>query len=111
MRRWIFTVVMAVAAGFVGTARAEHYDVFVLAGQSNMDGRAKVGELTGDLAKWKEAQVDVLLAYSNSGTKGKLLSTDGWVKLAPGYSVAPARPRQEKLPGGTFGPEIGFGKT
>ncbi|MGN6366933.1 MAG: sialate O-acetylesterase [Phycisphaerae bacterium] len=92
-------------------ARAEHYDLFLLAGQSNMDGRAKVAALTGDLAHWKKPQPDVIIAYSNSGTRtGHILSAD-WTPLIPGYSVRTGKPPIDKIPGETFGPEVAFGRT
>jgi iduronate 2-sulfatase len=106
-----FVISLIAILAFITPARAEHYDIFLLAGQSNMDGRGKVSDLTGELASWKKEQPDVLFAYSNSGTRGKQLASDGWIKLAPGYSVRPGKPKVEKLPGDTFGPEIGFGRT
>jgi iduronate 2-sulfatase len=93
-----------------GAAHAEHYDVFILAGQSNMDGRAKVADLTGPLATWAAPQKDVELCYSDSSQRGKVLSSAGWVALQPGFSVAPGS-KLEKLPGKTFGPEVSFGRT
>ncbi len=105
------TLVLVALLAFITPARAAHYNVFILAGQSNMDGRAKVSDLTDDLASWKKEQPGILFAYSNSGTKGKLLASDGWIKLAPGYSVRPGSPKIEKLPADTFGPEVSFGRT
>ena len=81
-----------------------------MAGQSNMDGRAKTADLKDDLARWKKEQRDVVIAYSNSGTKGKRLFAP-WTALAPGYSVRPGKPPVERLPGETFGPEVSFGRT
>jgi iduronate 2-sulfatase len=106
------TIFLAVSAfcAFVMPVRAEHYDLFIMAGQSNMDGRAKTADLKEDLARWKVEQRDVIIAYSNSGTKGKRLFQP-WTPLMPGYSVRPGKPPVERLPGETFGPEVSFGRT
>jgi hypothetical protein len=36
-----------------------NYDVYLGAGQTNMDGRRRVSELTNTLAKWSQPQPDV----------------------------------------------------
>ena len=40
----------------LATARAEQYEIFLLAGQSNMDGRGAVKDLTDDLAQYAKAE-------------------------------------------------------
>ncbi|MCZ2342377.1 MAG: sialate O-acetylesterase [Bacteroidales bacterium] len=90
--------------------RADHYDVFLIGGQSNCDGRGKVAELTGPLAKWKQPQADVLITYSCSKLRGPILTSGGFVPLQPGYSVAPGSNKAKGLPSGTFGPEVSFGR-
>lgn len=104
--------VVACAAGFVSTSsvRADHYEVFVVAGQSNCDGRGKAAELTGPLAKWAKPQDDVLVAYSCSKLRGPVLTSDGFRPLQPGWSVAPGKGKPTKLPSNTFGPEVSFGR-
>jgi iduronate 2-sulfatase len=104
--QWVLAVVLLAVAG---AAHAAHYDLFLLAGQSNMDGRGATKDLVGPLAKWAEPQPDVLISYSNSGIRGPLLTSDGWMPLRPGYSVAPGKSVTE-LPSGTFGPEVAFGR-
>jgi hypothetical protein len=106
------TWVIACAAGLVcaDAARADHYEVFVVAGQSNCDGRGKASELTGELAKWAKPQADVLIAYSCSKLRGPVLTSDGFKPLQPGWSVAPGKNKPTKLPSGTFGPEVSFGR-
>lgn len=87
--------------------------VFILAGQSNMDGRGKKSELTGDLEKWAKPQADVRIAYSNSTIRGPYTS-GGFKPLEPGYSVPPGSNKlgdKYKLPAATFGPEVSFGRT
>ena len=91
-------------------AQADHYDVFVVAGQSNCDGRGKASELTGPLAKWAKPQNDVLIAYSCSNLRGPVLTSGGFKPLQPGWSVAPGKGKPTKLPSGTFGPEVSFGR-
>jgi iduronate 2-sulfatase len=97
-------------AGFAPVTLADHYEVFLVAGQSNGDGRGKASELTGPLAKWAKPQDDVLIAYSCSKLRGPVLASDGFQKLQPGWSVAPGKNRPTKLPSGTFGPEVSFGR-
>lgn len=90
--------------------RADHYEVFLVAGQSNCDGRGRAADLTGPLAKWAQPQNDVLIAYSCSKLRGPVLDSGGFQPLQPGWSVAPGKGRPAKLPSGTFGPEVSFGR-
>lgn len=77
----------------------ETADVVLLIGQSNMDGRGKVSELPAELSA---PSPTIRLFYRNPPA-----ASDGWVALAPGYSLAPgAKP---PVPGATFGAEISFG--
>ncbi|HEY0258194.1 MAG TPA: sialate O-acetylesterase [Candidatus Methylacidiphilales bacterium] len=93
-------------------ARAEHYDVFLLAGQSNMDGRGSKKQLVGPLAKWALPRPDILIAYSSSSLHGPVCSSGGWKPLEPGYSAPGGKQRDTVvLPGGSFGPEVSFGAT
>jgi len=91
---------------------AEHYRVFIFAGQSNMDGRGKKSDLTGSLAPFAKPRPDVLICYSNSTIRGPYTS-GGWKPLEPGYSVPPgtkqAHGDKYTMPAETFGPEVGFG--
>ena len=61
--------------------------VYILSGQSNMDGRGKASELAGDLARWAKPQPDVSIAYSNSTRRGPY-ATDGFVPLEASRSTA-----------------------
>jgi iduronate 2-sulfatase len=97
--------------GNASTARADHYEVFLVAGQSNCDGRGRAADLTGPLAKWSRPQEDVLIAYSCSKLRGPALDSAGFKPLQPGWSVAPGKKRPTTLPSGTFGPEVSFGRT
>jgi iduronate 2-sulfatase len=106
---------LSVLCGLAGLAtaapvRADHYEVFLVAGQSNCDGRGQAADLTGPLAKWAKPQDDVLIAYSCSKLRGPALDSGGFKPLRPGWSVAPGKNRPTKLPSGTFGPEVSFGR-
>lgn len=86
-----------------------HRDVFILAGQSNCDGRGLASELTGPLAEFAGPQPDVLIHYTNpSYTHSSRNLYQSWVTLRPGFSRAPGY--SGSLPSPTFGMEIGAAK-
>ncbi|MGI9475020.1 MAG: sulfatase-like hydrolase/transferase, partial [Rubripirellula sp.] len=89
-------LLVSLAVKAVGAA--ENYDVYLLAGQSNMDGRGLVSELSEDF----QAPVDQSIIFYRSVPR----SSDGWQELGPGFSVAPKY--KGELPSPTFGPELGF---
>lgn len=93
---------------FVGTAQAANFDVYLLAGQSNMDGRGNVSALSTPLSSPQAGQ---LIYYANPADPDEIGENTersaGWQTLAPGYSVGPGT-RGNALPGNTFGPEISF---
>jgi iduronate 2-sulfatase len=96
--------------GNAAAVRGDHYEVFLVAGQSNGDGRGRAADLTGPLAKWAKSQEDVLIAYSCSTLRGPALDSGGFRPLRPGWSVAPGKNRPTMLPSDTFGPEVSFGR-
>lgn len=73
-------------------------DVYLMAGQSNMDGRGKADNLT---EAQRQLFQDVVIYYRNPPH-----TTEGWKPLGPGYSIAPKY--KGGLPSPTFGPELGF---
>ncbi|MFK8113676.1 MAG: sialate O-acetylesterase, partial [Rubripirellula sp.] len=79
---------------------AETYDVYLLAGQSNMDGRGAISDLTPNDMQPSD---DAIIFYRNMPT-----SSDEWKPLAPGFSIPPKH--KTGLPSSTFGPELGFAK-
>ncbi len=79
-------------------ASALEYDVYLLAGQSNMDGRAKNKNLKP--SQLKSFQKTIIF-YRNPPH-----ISNGWKPLQPGFSVAPKQ--NPTIPSQTFGPEIGF---
>jgi iduronate 2-sulfatase len=87
--------------------RAEHYEVFLLAGQSNMDGRGEAYRLKGDLEKFARPLPNVAIVYGHA--EKTLTPTPQPVQ--PGFSIAPgnkARELQTEPAKKMFGPEIGF---
>ena len=86
------------------------YDVYLAAGQSNMDGRGSTSELTGDLASWNQPQTDVRVFYANPVNLDPLNPTynTGWQMLTPGFSVPPGF--SGTLPSTRFGPELAFAR-
>jgi len=80
-------------------AKGPHYIVYLLAGQSNMDGRGKVKDLHGPLEPYAKPLPGVLIHFSAGGLRRPLLQNEGFDPLHPGCSESPK----------TFGPELGFG--
>lgn len=84
------------------------YDIFLLVGQSNMDGRGPVAGLRGELEKFSQPRPEVKICYSIGGLHRPLRLSDGFEPLRPGCSGTP------KIAGGTpptntFGLEVSFG--
>ncbi|MCX7007983.1 MAG: hypothetical protein NTY53_12180 [Kiritimatiellaeota bacterium] len=92
------------------SVHAEHYEVFLLAGQSNMDGRGSKQDLVGALAKWAKPQSHVLINFRAGGLHRPLTLSHGFKPLEPGYSGTPGT-KPGGLPSATFGPEVAFGAT
>lgn len=90
----LFLTLIAISAGL----HADEFELYLLAGQSNMDGRGKVANLSEEQRKPSRRAI---IFYRNPPK-----SSDGWKPLAPGYSVAPGF--KGDLPSKTFGPELGF---
>lgn len=96
---------------------ADVFDVYIAAGQSNMDGRGLYTELSAaDLAAYGSVNPNIPLYYTNPGKEsdGTNGVHTGWVDLGPGYTVwtsnnlnytIPNRPLNEAR----FGPELSFG--
>ena len=106
--RNLILIAVCVLLGDVASAHARHFEVFLLAGQSNMDGRGNVKELTGDLFQYAIPRTDILIHFSAGGLHRPLTVSDGFKPLQPGYSGTPGN-KPNALPTGTFGPEVSFG--
>ncbi|BDS07073.1 hypothetical protein NT6N_21130 [Oceaniferula spumae] len=94
---WLFSMVASVALNPSLCSGAE-YEIYLLAGQSNMDGRGKTTNLTQDQ---RQPSDSILIFYQNPPH-----TSAGWKPLTPGFSIPPRF--KGKLPSPTFGPEIGF---
>lgn len=103
----LLTIILSM---LIAAVRAEQYEVFLLAGQSNMDGRGAKKDLVGELASYAKLQPDVLIAFAAGGLHRPLTMSRGFVPLEPGYSGTPGQ-KPGGLPTGTFGPELSFGST
>ncbi|TWT75238.1 sialate O-acetylesterase [Allorhodopirellula solitaria] len=91
-------LVVAILSASASLGAAEDYDVYLLAGQSNMDGRGLASQLSPE----QQAPIDQAIIYY----RNVLRSSDGWQQLGPGFSVPPRF--KGELPSPTFGPELGF---
>ena len=90
-------------------AKGVHYEVFLLAGQSNMDGRGKTADLTGELAKYAAPLPSVGITLSTGGLRRPLVLSKGVEPLQPGFTGTTGG--ATTLPSPQFGPELGFGHT
>lgn len=95
MRTFLLALLLLVPA-----LHAAEIDVYLLAGQSNMDGRGKTAELDATL---KEPLPQVPIWY-----RQPLADSAGWQPLAPGFSIPPNH--KGGLPGPTFGIELSFAR-
>ena len=88
-------------------AKGVHYELFLLAGQSNMDGRGKNADLTGELAQYAKPLPTVLISLSTGGLRRTLVLSKGFEPLQPGFTGTTGK--STTLPSSQFGPELGFG--
>jgi len=98
------------AYGYLGQpVPPKHYDVYLIAGQSNADGRGYNSALTGSLASYAGQQPGVKIFYANPINKDPVNPTwnTGWRTLEPGYSVIGT---VTSLPSTSFGFEVSLGK-
>lgn len=84
------------------------YDVYLIGGQSNMDGRGYNSDLIGTNSIWAQPQSGTLIYYANPVNLNATNPTynTGWQTLTPGFSVPPGF--SGALPSPRFGPEISF---
>lgn len=93
--RFGFTAGLALSLLLAATASAADYRVFLLAGQSNMDGRAATSSLPTSPVNLQAPQADV--RYYNGYSASNGYTNGAWTTLRPGSTQ--------------FGPEITFGRT
>ena len=91
---WVLTLLLLP----LGLAGAEEYDLYLLAGQSNMDGRG----LTEDLTEAQLSGLENAIIYYRNVS----IESEGWSPLQCGFSKPPKF--KGGIPAPTFGPEIGF---
>ena len=91
-------LLVALVLGSQSACVADHYDVYLLAGQSNMDGRGKAS----DLSELQQKPMEQAIIYYRNPP----FTSNGWRPLKPGYSRPPKF--KGELPSPTFGIEIGF---
>ena len=94
----LHTALACIVLSSLSVCVADDYDLYLLAGQSNMDGRGLASKLPQEL---KEPLDQAIIFYRSVPR-----TSDGWQQLAPGFSVPPKY--KGKLPSPTFGPELGF---
>jgi iduronate 2-sulfatase len=103
--------------GAVNPLRADVFDIYIAAGQSNMDGRGLKSDLVGPLAPYAAVQNNVLLHFTNprdpvdDSASRPTFSSGGWVPLEPGYAAQPGISGAATFPSTNFGPEVSFGRT
>lgn len=86
--------------------RASEYDVYLLAGQSNMDGYGRVAELPAEL---KKPQDDVMIYAGTSTPDNETNAAKGmWAKLQPGHGVGFKSDGKVNHYSDRFGVELGF---
>jgi iduronate 2-sulfatase len=90
--------IFSFAFSFTTRLAAADIDVYLLAGQSNMDGRGKTTEL--------DAALQAPMSNAQIWYRNPLADSMGWKPLAPGFSIPPGH--KTGLPGPTFGPELSF---
>jgi arylsulfatase A-like enzyme len=97
-------VLLAVLA-LAGSLHAEHYQVYLLGGQSNANGRADAAQLTTPLST---PQTDVRFYWHRSQTVSNVghIPEDTWTDLAPGSGHGNGAPVYAK----EFGSEVSFGR-
>ncbi len=90
----LFALVMVCSGDVMGA----EYDVYLFAGQSNIDGRCSADDLT----ELQRRPFENVVVYYRRPPH----TSDGWKALEPGYSIPPRY--SGGLPSVTFGPELGF---
>ncbi len=91
--------------GLACSAKAEHYHVYLLGGQSNANGRGDAAQLTAPLAS---PQPDVRFYWhrTQATTNVGWLLEDQWIDLAPGSGHGTTSPVHAR----EFGSELSFGR-
>ena len=101
---------------FPSISAAQTIDVYILAGQSNMDGRGQVSDLSA--AQLASLENDTIISFLNPGSERERAmptsnpndldaSTNGFMDLVPGGFSVDGTSARVLTP--SFGPELSFG--
>ena len=115
MLRSIFAVLLALSV-FPSISAAQTIDVYILAGQSNMDGRGQVNDLSA--AQLASLENDTMISFLNPGSERERAmptsnpndldaGTNGFTALVPGGFSVDGTSARVLTP--SFGPELSFG--
>ena len=115
MLRSIFAVLLALSV-FPSISAAQTIDVYILAGQSNMDGRGQVRDLSA--AQLASLENDTMISFLNPGSERERAmptsnpndldaGTNGFTALVPGGFSVDSTSARVLTP--SFGPELSFG--
>ena len=116
MLRFLFSVSLALSVFPSIAAAQQTFDVYIVAGQSNADGRGDVSDLT--TAQLASLQTDAIISFLNPGSERERanptsspndldVGTNGFTDLVPGGFSVDGTSSRMLTP--TFGPELAFG--
>lgn len=105
-RRVVVFVVALLVTAAAASSFASEYDVYLLAGQSNMDGYGYVKDLPEKLQK---PQQGVMIFHGDSAADGELQGGRGiWTTLQPGHGVGFTSDGKTNHYSDRFGVELSF---
>ena len=115
MLKSIFSVLLALTV-LPSIATSQTIDVYIIAGQSNTDGRGDVSDLSDE--QIASLQNDTIISYVNPGSERERANpastppdldagTNGFTALVPGGFSVDGTSARQLTP--TFGPELSFG--
>ena len=116
MLRFVFSVLLALSVLPSIAVAQQTFDVYIVAGQSNTDGRGDVSDLT--TAQMASLENDTIISFLNPGSERERanptsnpndldVGTNGFVPLVPGGFSVDGTSARMLTP--TFGPELAFG--
>ena len=116
MLRFVFSVLLALSVLPSIAVAQQTFDVYIVAGQSNTDGRGDVSDLT--TAQLASLENDTIISFLNPGSERERanptsnpndldVGTNGFAPLVPGGFSVDGTSARMLTP--TFGPELAFG--
>ena len=104
----VATLTAAALATPAPAAAAGEYALYLLSGQSNMDGYGRLEELPPELAG---EQAGVVIFHGNTSEDGTPEDGRGrWETLRPGHGVGFTSDGETNVPSGAFGVELSFAR-